>query len=260
MKQFLITTIIFLFVIGLQAQTASSSKKWNDLYKRYEYFDSKGQMIGYEKWNNLYDKWEYFESRNYQQPNTSTYSNYEYKSPYDIGLIERALAIKQQRYDQKYNNIQNKINHIWDIAIQKADEGIASDSHYKYMENFNEETKKITSNMITNNYEYVMNWLRDIEINVRSWKAVKSNIVQSQTSKQEQAIQNPPKTEKYPPGLYAVSKGAIINQNPDYNSKILLQMRDGGTVRVIDKVQNTTFYKVEANGTIGYMWVVGFKN
>jgi len=263
MKRFLITTIIFLFVIGLQAQTASSSRKWNDLYKRYEYFDSKGQMTGYEKWNKLYGKWEYFENRNYRQPNTSTYSNYEYKSPYNIELIERGLALKQQQFDKKMNNI----NEIWGKINYEIE--IIMDNNLQLTKEQNDEiirySKTITgftNGDVDKNYNNVISYMNQVYSNIHTWRinASRRTQTQSQNSYQQQSSGQEIKKDKYPPGLYAVSKGTIIHQNPDNNSKILLQMRDGGTVRVIDKVQNTAFYKVEADGTIGYMWVTPRNN
>ena len=35
------------------------TKKWNELYNRYEIFDSYGNLVGYYKWNELYNRWEF---------------------------------------------------------------------------------------------------------------------------------------------------------------------------------------------------------
>ena len=39
------------------------TQKWNDFYKRTEFFDSYGNMIGYAKYNDLYNRMEYYGSR-----------------------------------------------------------------------------------------------------------------------------------------------------------------------------------------------------
>ena len=58
MKKVLILFITLIgFVTGASAQ--SYTQKWNDLYKRTEFFDSYGHLIGYAKYNDLYNRMEF---------------------------------------------------------------------------------------------------------------------------------------------------------------------------------------------------------
>lgn len=48
----LILTALTLLSISIYSQSAT--KKYNDYYKRYEYFDSRGNMTGYETYNSYH--------------------------------------------------------------------------------------------------------------------------------------------------------------------------------------------------------------
>jgi len=57
--------ILLLFAvisIAIGALAQSYTQKWNDLYKRTEFFDSYGRMIGYAKYNDLYNRMEYYDA------------------------------------------------------------------------------------------------------------------------------------------------------------------------------------------------------
>ena len=61
MRKILIIIIALIsMVIGASAQ--SYTQQWNDLYKRTEFFDSYGQLIGYAKYNDLYNRMEYYDA------------------------------------------------------------------------------------------------------------------------------------------------------------------------------------------------------
>ncbi|MDL2215366.1 hypothetical protein LJC00_04175 [Dysgonomonas sp. OttesenSCG-928-M03] len=96
MRNLLIVLALFVSVSTLTAQDVI--KKWNDIYKRYEYYDSRSNMIGYEKWNSIYNRWEYTDT---QKNNQSNNNRNQYIQPYDIDLIERALILKQQQYEKQ---------------------------------------------------------------------------------------------------------------------------------------------------------------
>lgn len=56
---FILITLISC-VLGASAQ--SYTQKWNDLYKRTEFFDSYGRMVGYAKYNDIYNRMEYYDA------------------------------------------------------------------------------------------------------------------------------------------------------------------------------------------------------
>jgi len=256
MKRFLITAIMSLFIIGLQAQT--TTEKWNPVHQRWEYYDSNRNLVGYRK-QNIYGQWVYTDVQRQEQQRRN-----EPLKAYDMDLIQKGLEIKQQRFNQKLDAVYEIISKI-DYESSLWADIIKNNSITMSTEQANYVTKyystEISYQQIDKNYYDVVRYLTQVYNNFYTWRINASNQTNTQNKQPKPTVPTTAsKTEKYPPGLYAVSKGAIINQNPDNNSKILLQMSDGGTVRVIDKVQNTAFYKVEADGIIGYMWVVGFKN
>ena len=55
----LLGMIVGAFVSDLCAQ--NHTQKWNDFYKRIEYFDEHGHLTGYAKYNDFYKRWEYRE-------------------------------------------------------------------------------------------------------------------------------------------------------------------------------------------------------
>lgn len=247
MKQLFIVSILLLSLLGLQAQDATA--KWNEMYKRYEYYDSRGNLTGYRKWNEMYNRWEYFDN------NSSKGRKYEYKSPYNTELMERVLKEKnaqtEQILNQRVDVIQEIMEETIEIAYEKLQEGKISQRGFdKFMKDYSDGLK-ITNGEVLHDYNNLLDWLYKVKKNVLNWN--KQAITHSNNNLSTQ------KKEDKSSGIYAVVKNAIIHQRPDSNSPILLQMRDGGTVRILDKVQNTSFYRVESGRITGYMWSVHFK-
>ncbi len=52
---------MILVSVSLQVPAQSIVEKWNDFYKRYDYFDKHGKLLGYYKYNDFYKRWENFE-------------------------------------------------------------------------------------------------------------------------------------------------------------------------------------------------------
>jgi len=87
--------ILVLLTYTLQAQ--NTTKKYNNIMKQWEYYDSSGRMIGVQKWNSIMQQWEYYEEKN----PASTYKQVTpYQSPYDVGAIEQALRYRQEQHDR----------------------------------------------------------------------------------------------------------------------------------------------------------------
>ena len=57
-------TFIFMMLVTVSLQVAAQSmvEKWNDFYKRSEFYDSHGKLLGWKKYNEFYKRWEYFDS------------------------------------------------------------------------------------------------------------------------------------------------------------------------------------------------------
>ena len=81
MKRALLTIVLLLMVACGYSQSTSYTQKWNDLYKRTEFFDSYGNLQGWAKYNDLYKRWELFNSNSrmigYYQWN-DLYKRWEY--------------------------------------------------------------------------------------------------------------------------------------------------------------------------------------
>ena len=56
MKRALLTIVLLLMVACGYSQSTSYTQKWNDLYKRTEFFDSYGNLQGWAKYNDLYKR------------------------------------------------------------------------------------------------------------------------------------------------------------------------------------------------------------
>lgn len=103
MKRFLLALILLLSIGCLEAQT--TTEKWSPVYQRWEYYDARGNMIGYKK-KNMYGQWVYTDT---QKNNQSTDNRNEPLQAYDMDFIARALAIKQQQYERQLElNRQNE--------------------------------------------------------------------------------------------------------------------------------------------------------
>ncbi|MDN3691198.1 hypothetical protein QWZ06_02415 [Chryseobacterium tructae] len=108
MKKFILSVCIMLSGI-YYSQTAT--KKFNSFQNRYEYFDSGGNMIGYEKYNNFSKQWEYY-TTNTPQAKQPT----QYRDPQQLSIsgLGNAMAIKQNNYNNNVQQLQNAVNNISD--------------------------------------------------------------------------------------------------------------------------------------------------
>ena len=107
MKKIMISTF---FLLGSFYYSQSITEKYNSIYKRYEYFDSIGNMIGYKSYNNLSQQWEYYDLKTTQkQP-------YQYAKPQqlDISVLGNALSIKQNNYNNNVKQIQRALDNVID--------------------------------------------------------------------------------------------------------------------------------------------------
>ncbi len=78
--------------------------------RRYEYFDSRGNMTGYEIYNSMTRQWEYYSLTQSSQTRQPT----QYRDPQqlDISGLGNATSILQNRYNNNAQQVQNAVNTI----------------------------------------------------------------------------------------------------------------------------------------------------
>ncbi len=102
--------IPLMLLLGTFYFSQTATKKYNSFQNRYEYFDSGGNMIGYEKYNNLSEQWEYYTTGNTSQTRQPT----QYRDPakVDMSSTINAASVLQNRYDNNVQKLQSVINNI----------------------------------------------------------------------------------------------------------------------------------------------------
>ncbi|MFC6268000.1 hypothetical protein [Frigoriflavimonas asaccharolytica] len=98
MKKYISLIFVFLSILFFsQTQT----KRYNSMTKKYEYFNSKGQMIGYEYYNNMTRQWEYYEM--------NSQNNYNEPAKLDLTSTFNAASTLQGRYDNNTAYVQKEV-------------------------------------------------------------------------------------------------------------------------------------------------------
>ena len=144
----------FLLLLSCQMLIAQqSTEKWNDLYNRYEYYNSQNYMTGYKQWNSLKGQWEYFSTENssggYKAGNTFKDENFD--------LLERTMNRKQNQYDYNKKRIQQNIDgslHYLDKIDPSGEKG--NRFNKLYIQELNSKKYDVSSNATT---ESIINWL-----------------------------------------------------------------------------------------------------
>lgn len=140
----------------------SVTERYNSLYKRYEYFNSSGNIIGYKEYNNLSKQWEYYDL-NVTESQRKPRQYGEYIPPNNIGLLERALKQKQQNYDSNFQTVKSTIEYmINDVRKWEID----TNTKYKIISQFKD---SISKNLDNRDIDYgsneqtniVIGWLLD---------------------------------------------------------------------------------------------------
>ena len=147
MKKFV---LIILVSISSIAFSQTQTKKYNSFNKRYEYFDSRGNMIGYEFYNNFTKQWEYYEEKQ-REP-------YKYAEPVQPNLdyLYQALAYKQRQYDLAIQQAQYQQAEADRIRKEKAT--ILKQQIESYYNGLSSYPKSLTNGwykvFATNNYDF----------------------------------------------------------------------------------------------------------
>jgi hypothetical protein len=129
--------LLFSLVLLLSCSLARSqdiTKKYNDLSKRYEYFNRNGSMIGYETYDSYSNSWKYYEV---PQRTPSTYVE-----PIDTDLVERALNKKQSRFDTNIAKIDAAVK---DIGNKIVDMDISEDAKERILDRFNKGLQRLSA-------------------------------------------------------------------------------------------------------------------
>ncbi|BEV03901.1 hypothetical protein [Chryseobacterium gambrini] len=149
-------------LFGVFCFSQNISKKFNSVYKRYEYFDSNGNMIGYEKYNDVLKQYEYY-STNSQSPQTRQPTQYRAPQQLNIVNIGDSMNILQNRYNNNVQQVQSTINNI-ESQIKNLD--ISDSQKTKIQNNFSE---LLVKNVFEKNWNYnsvnevnrIINWMYD---------------------------------------------------------------------------------------------------
>lgn len=172
--------------------------------KRYEYFDSRGNMIGYEFYNNMTRQWEYYEAK--------SQNSYQEPAKVDISSLGNAASILQGRYDNNVQLVQNTINAIvdqinsLDISTKRRDLIIQTFSTH-VRKNLNGKSANYSS---ANETRSIINWLYDTA---------------NQIIKNTESMDNSPSTNKSLSGFfgreYNVFKIKQFGENAKPEEKIV---------------------------------------
>ena len=156
MKKVIFSTFLLL---GNLCFSQSVTEKYNSIYKRHEYFDSIGNMIGYKSYNNLSQQWEYYDLKTTQkQP-------YQYSKPQqlDISVLGNALSIKQNNYNNNVKQIQRALDNVID---QVKDFNISEDKKEIIIKTISD---SFINNIMSKNFDYssvsetsrIVRWIYD---------------------------------------------------------------------------------------------------
>lgn len=90
-------------LFGISCYSQTTTKKYNSMNRRYEYFDSRGSMIGYEFYNTMTRQWEYYE--------TSQKNSTQYRDPIqpNISSLGNATSTLQNRYNNNTSYLQQQV-------------------------------------------------------------------------------------------------------------------------------------------------------
>lgn len=117
--------VLLLFVFTTICYSQTTTKKYNDLRNRWEYYNSSHQMVGYEKYNSLKQQWEYTDLS--QNVSSRVHDYGDPQSTFDADLAIMALAAKQKQYNNRKQYRKKEIQYVLKViekAIQKNGEKV----------------------------------------------------------------------------------------------------------------------------------------
>jgi polyisoprenoid-binding protein YceI len=179
--------LIACILLAFNSFSQTSTKKYNTLQERYEYFDQNGRMVGYEKYNSLSEQWEYYSTKKKQRSNN--YS--EPVSTFDPDLAIKVLQIRQNQYnnkkkvyeknkfriDQQNEDIYKNAYSIKNLKLQKEVIRLYNLRINKFLKNNNRnvlDNYTKTTDFINNKINIYNNCLQDAKHNIKSIATVKA--------------------------------------------------------------------------------------
>lgn len=239
--------LLILFCLNIEIKSQNYTEKYNSTRSRYEYFDSRGNLIGYKKYNSISNRWEYTDLQN--DSKRRRYS--DPKSPYDWDFIERAMQQKQQAIDNNTNYIYEKIDEF-NTAVDFVSQinGGLTKNQINEIKQFDRDLKKSTNGLdLSNNgsVRSVISWITSWITYVKSWSR-NSKITYNNEDQEDIQIS----TNGVPNTIY-LETNTILWDIPDISKgKRIGDVK--GNVKILGKVVNNNFYKIEHNNTVGYIY------
>ena len=235
----------------------SRIKKYNNVMKRYEYYDSSGRMIGYDTYNSVMKQWEHYSTNT---PSAPTKQVSPYIAPYDVELIERAARYNQQRLDaqrarnqQVYDYNLGLINQAvarFNNSINQLPEDIFNSysSNAKSMANELNILMDRTNILDGNSVKVLLNRVDSYIKTVSNWGFLAS-LGTGTTTDRRQSTTNKP--DSYIGKQIYLYDGTQLYDAPLENGKI--DKYTGGLVHVVEKVSDTLYYKILYNNRYYYV-------
>jgi len=130
--------LILCLILTFRGYSQTTTKKYNSIENRYEYFDQNGKMIGYEEYNNISDQWEY-----YSLKSSSSSNGYgEPQSTFDADLAIMALSKRQAEYDKAVEKVKNFGNYLGQMHMEFSNqiENIRVKNEYNRLFNQNSDS------------------------------------------------------------------------------------------------------------------------
>lgn len=250
MKKLILTVLLILSFISYSQTT---TKKYNNLMERYEYYNSSGVMIGYEEYNSLMEQWEYTDL---SQKSNSRVNNYgEPVSTFDAGLAifalsaaEKNRANKMDNHNRFKNTIERIKNHIDNIENNEVRNNV--------IENYNKKVANLNKADYNQMLQSTQATTNRINYDIETYNRLYNQAINNYRAKVRESKRYVPKF-KYGDYVEVYSYSKIYSE-PSTNSEELGKVKNN-RVKILSNY-NKYFYKVQSGSLIGYISTTWFKS
>ena len=257
---------LFLFVFSVSVVGQSSTyEKYNNLTRRYEYFDtSTNKLIAYKTYNSLQKRWETTYINNNEKSEQSTRSDVNFE------LLNQVAKSKQQRYDYNSQRINSTIESIYNNIYKNFTQDIpytAKELDYKfakevknkfykdYVAPLNGKSYDLSSDSKTNEIiNYLHNGRRKIVDDIMRDLKMQSSQEVSKTKMQKGIT-----TKEIFPRTQSVVSYAPFFKSPSLSDSQRIGTVKDNKVEVLEKYSESV-YKVRHGNVTGYMAKLWFNN
>lgn len=260
--RFLFFLVLFLFTTSVVSQ--SYYEKYNNLSGRYEFYDSKTNvLIGYKTYNSLQKRWE----TTYVNDNQKSSNKYnETKSSVNTDLLNNALNAKQQRYNYNVQRIKDavvSINQRIDNNLQPDYElaSIVKDKFYKdYVKPLESRNTDYSNDFATNNtINYLNNSLQNMYAELKRMLAEIKNTSNNKSAYTPSPTKTVKSTKEFFPRAQSVVSYAPFFKSPSLSDSERIGTVKDNKVEVLEKYSESV-YKVRHGNLTGYMAKLWFNN